>query len=143
MPGDMRVLQIQGAGYLLQSGAYVASEMSVEVDSKWGGAKGFFGGGGLVMLKCTGQGQLLANAYGAIEERELAAGEVYTVDNDHVMGFDASIQYEVKRVGNWKSTLLSGEGLVTQFTGPGRILLQTRSEGALLGWIISKLPSRD
>jgi uncharacterized protein (AIM24 family) len=46
----------------------------------------------------------------------------------------------VRKVGNWKSTFLSGEGLVCDLTGPGRIHLQTRSQDAFLNWLIAKLP---
>jgi uncharacterized protein (TIGR00266 family) len=140
LPGDTIVLEIAGSEVMLQSGAYMASEMSVNVDAKWGGAKGFFGSGSLVLLKVSGQGKVLAGCYGAIEERVLQAGQKYTVDTGHIVGFDGSVQFNVKRVGGWKSTLLSGEGLVVELTGPGRVLMQTRSEEALIGWILPQIP---
>ncbi len=140
LPGDMQTLEIGGADFLLQSGAYIASEMGVGIDSKWGGARGFFGGGGLILLKVSGKGTVLFGCYGAIEERQLGAGQRYTVDTGHIVGLDASIQFQVKTAGSWKSTLLGGEGLVCELTGPGRVLMQTRSEGAFLGWLIPKLP---
>jgi uncharacterized protein (AIM24 family) len=31
---------------------------------------------------------------------------------------------------------------VCELTGPGRVLMQSRSEGAFLGWLIPKLPQR-
>ena len=37
-------------------------------------------------------------------------------------------------------SMLGGEGLVCELTGPGRVLMQTRSEEAFLGWLIPKLP---
>jgi len=140
LPGDMFVIELTGEEFNLQSGAYVASEAGVAIDAKWGGAKGFFGSGSLVLLRTSGRGKLLAACYGAIEERTLAAGETYTVDTGHIVGFDASIQFEVRRIGGWKSTFLSGEGLVAALTGPGRVLMQTRSEEAFLGWLIPHLP---
>lgn len=142
LPGDMITIEIGSTDFLLQSGAYVASEQGVTTDTKWGGAKGFFGSGSLLLLRVSGSGTVLAAAYGAIEERVLAAGQKYTVDTGHIVGFDSSIQFEVKRVGNWKSTILSGEGLVCQLTGPGRVLMQTRSEEAFLGWLIPQLPTK-
>lgn len=45
-------------------------------------------------------------------------------------------------MGGLKSTIFSGEGLVVDLTGPGRILLQTRSMDAFLSWLIPKLPKR-
>jgi uncharacterized protein (AIM24 family) len=50
--------------------------------------------------------------------------------------------FEVKKACSWKSTILGGEGLVCHLTGPGRILIQTRSEQAFLSWIIPKIPSK-
>ena len=142
LPGDMMTLSIAGNEFLLRSGAYVASEMGVNMDASWGGSKGFFGGGGLVLLKITGNGQVLACSYGAIEERTLAAGQVYTVDTGHIVGFDASVQFAVQKSGGWKSTILGGEGLVCRLTGPGRVLMQSRSEEAFLGWLLPKIPSK-
>ena len=142
LPGDMRVLEITGGEFLLQSGAYIASEQNVNFDSSWGGAKGFFGSGSLVLLKISGNGKYVIGTYGAIEERVLGAGEKYTVDTGHIVGFDPGMKFEVRRVGGWKSTILSGEGFVVDLTGPGRLLMQSRSEEALLGWLIPKIPQR-
>ncbi|MBL8118836.1 MAG: TIGR00266 family protein [Anaerolineae bacterium] len=141
LPGDLFTLPIDGE-FLLASGAYVASEMGVTIDASWGGARGFFGGAGLILLKVSGRGKLLASAYGAIVERQLAPGERYTVDTGHIVGFDPDIQFTVEKSGSWKSTILGGEGFVCNLTGPGRIFLQSRSEEAFLGWLIPKLPSR-
>ncbi len=142
LPGDMVVLKIGGGDFLLASGAYVASEMSVAMDASWGGAKGFFGFGGLILLRITGTGQVVAATYGAIEERVLTAGQRYVVDTGHIVGFDATVQFAVIKSGGWKSTILGGEGLVCQLTGPGRVLMQSRSTEAFLSWLIPKLPKQ-
>ncbi len=142
LPGDMMVLEIGGSDFYLQSGAFIASEASVETDAKWGGAKGFFGSNSLILLRLSGQGKVILGAYGAIEERTLAPGQKYTVDTGHIVGFSSSINFQVRRVGGWKSTLLSGEGLVCELTGPGTVLMQTRSEEALIGWIVPRLPAK-
>jgi uncharacterized protein (TIGR00266 family) len=141
LPGDVFIIQMSGSPFYLQSGAYIASEMSVTIDSAWGGSRGFFGGAGLILLQVTGSGVLVAGCYGAVEERVLAAGQKYTVDTGHIVGFDGSIQFTVQKHGSWKSAILGGEGLVCELTGPGRVLMQTRSEEAFLGWLIPKLPS--
>jgi uncharacterized protein (AIM24 family) len=41
-----------------------------------------------------------------------------------------------------KSTFLSGEGLVVEMTGPGRVYIQTRSPQALINWIIPQVPQK-
>jgi uncharacterized protein (TIGR00266 family) len=142
LPGDMMTIEIGQGAFMLQSGAYVASEIGVTMDTKWGGSKGFFGSGSLLLLRVTGSGTVLAAAYGAIEERVLQSGQRYTVDTGHIVGFEESVSFTVKRVGNWKSTLLGGEGLVCELTGPGRVLMQTRSEEAFLGWLLPKIPQK-
>ena len=142
LPGDMEVLDIQGNDFMLQSGAYVASEFSVNLDTKWGGSRGFFGSGSLILLKVNGNGKVIVGCYGAIEKRDLRAGETYTVDTGHIVGFDGSVQFKVRKVGSWKSTLLGGEGLVCELTGPGSVLMQTRSEESLIGWILPQIPKR-
>ncbi|MEI2717039.1 MAG: TIGR00266 family protein [Candidatus Nanopelagicales bacterium] len=140
LPGDIVAWELTGQTVYLQSGAYLASAMSVDVDSGWGGAKTFFSSEGLFILKCSGHGQLVVSAYGAIEGRQLAAGESFTIDSGHVVGWSDGITYKVRKVGNWKSTFLSGEGLVADLTGPGTVYMQTRSPEALVSWLIPKLP---
>lgn len=140
LPGDMLTIPIGEGAFLLQSGAFIASEATVAMDTSWGGAKGFFGAGSMLLLRVTGSGMVLASAYGAIEERTLAAGQKYIVDTGHIVGFEESVKFSVKTSGSWKSTLLGGEGLVCELTGPGRVLMQSRSEEAFLAWLLPKLP---
>ena len=143
LPGDMTSLMLDGrTALLVQSGSWIASDPSIDVDSKWGGHKSFFSGEGLILLRCTGAGGLLLSSYGAIVATELAAGEALTLDTGHVVVFDESVQYKVRKAGSWKSTLLGGEGLVTDFVGPGRVWLQTRSSNDLIDWIKEVNPQR-
>jgi uncharacterized protein (TIGR00266 family) len=141
LPGDMSLVTLRPTGSLLvQSGSWVASDPTVDVDSKWGGGKTFFSGEGLILLRCSGSGDLLLSAYGGILAHTLAPGETMTLDTGHVVAFDDTVQYSVRKAGSWKSTILGGEGLVTDFTGPGRLWMQTRSSADLVAWIQSKLP---
>lgn len=142
LSGDMRVFEVDGREFMLQSGGYVASEMGVEFDTSWGGARSFFGTGGLMLLKVSGSGKVLIGSYGAIEERELSSGQTYVVDTGHIVGFDGTVGLNVRKSGGWKSTLLGGEGLVVELTGPGRVYMQTRSEAAFLSWLMPHLPTK-
>lgn len=47
----------------------------------------------------------------------------------------------IQAVGGWKSTMLSGEGLVASLTGPGRLHMQTRTPSGLVAWLIPQLPT--
>lgn len=143
LPGDMVLIDLtQGHQIMVQSGSWIASDTTVNVDSKWGGRKTFFSGEGLILLKCSGNGHVLLSAYGAIVEASLADGEVMTLDTGHVVAFDDTITYSVRKAGSWKSTILGGEGLVTDFTGPGRVWMQTRSTPDFISWLTSVLPTR-
>jgi len=141
LPGDMTLVDMQGETLLVQSGSYVASEMGITLDTKWGGAKTFFASEGFIMLRATGTGKLLLSSYGAIHVMNLQPGQSYTVDTGHLVAFSEGMGFKVRSIGGIKSTLFSGEGLVVDLTGPGRLLLQTRSTNAFLSWLIPKLPS--
>ena len=140
LPGDLYIAELQGESLMVQSGSYVASSENVSVDTKWGGAKTFFASEGLIMLRVSGQGKAILSSYGAIHEINLGAGERYTIDTGHLVAFSENMGFNVRSVGGLKSTLFSGEGLVVDMTGPGRVLLQTRSTDAFLSWLIPKLP---
>jgi uncharacterized protein (TIGR00266 family) len=141
LPGDMVHMPLDGTrAMMVQSGSWIASDPAVDVDTKWGGAKTFFSGEGLFLLRCTGQGDMLVSSYGALIERELEAGATYTIDTGHIVAFPEGMKYEVHKAGNWKSTVLGAEGLVTEFTGPGTVWLQTRSPQDLLGWLKANMP---
>ncbi|MHB0874432.1 MAG: TIGR00266 family protein [Anaerolineae bacterium] len=143
LPGDLSVMDVQGEALMLQSGSFVASAMTVNVDASWGGAKTFFASEGLVMLKASGSGPIVISSYGAIHDMTLAAGQRLTVDTGHLVAFSQSMGFKVRRVGGIKSTLLSGEGLVVDMTGPGRLLIQTRSTDAFVSWMAGKLPKQN
>jgi len=140
VPGDMMILKMQNESLLVQGGSYVASSMGVEIDTKWGGAQTFFASEGLIMLRARGNGLLFLSSYGAIHPIDLAQGQRYTIDTGHLVSFTEGMGFNVRTVGGVRSTLFSGEGLVVDLTGPGRVYMQTRSEDALLSWLTPLLP---
>jgi len=142
LPGDIYALELKGQILYAQSGAYIASSPQVQVDTKWGGAKTFFSKEGLFLLKISGTGSVFLSSYGAIHEIDLQAGQKYIVDTGHMVAFDEGVGYHVKTVGGLKSTLFSGEGLVCELTGPGKIMIQSRSPDAFLAWLIPHIPKK-
>ena len=142
LPGDMLVRELRDESLLVQSGSFVASSEGISLDTKWSGARTFFAREGLIMLRVSGTGKLILSSYGAIHEVDLGPGESYTVDTGHLVAFTEGMGFKVRAVGGLKSTLFSGEGLVVDLTGPGKVLIQTRSEDAFLAWLIPKLPKQ-
>jgi uncharacterized protein (TIGR00266 family) len=140
LPGDIAVIEMHGETLMVQSGSYLASSEGINVDTKWSGAKTFFGSEGLIMLRVSGTGTLIVSSYGAIHHMDLAAGEEFVVDTGHLVTFEQSLDFHVKKVAGWKSTLFSGEGLVIELKGPGKLTLQSRSQDSFLSWLIPQLP---
>jgi uncharacterized protein (TIGR00266 family) len=140
LPGDMAVIELSNEPLMVQSGSYVASSAGITIDTKWSGAQTFFAREGLIMLKCSGSGTLVLSSYGAIHEMPLTEGQSHTVDTGHLVAFTEGMGFKVRTVGGMKSTLFSGEGLVVDLTGPGKVLMQTRSDDAFLSWLIPRLP---
>lgn len=138
--GDVvEVDMAEGKAITVQASSYLASTPDVDVELVWGGFSMLFNGEGAFFLKCRGKaGKLLINAYGAIEKMELDGK--YVVDSGHVVAFEGDVKHRAKRVGGWKSTLLSGEGLVLEFEGKGTLWLQTRNLGSFISWITPLLP---
>lgn len=139
LPGDIALIELRGETMMVQAGSYLASESGIELSTKIS-MKAFLSAEGLSILEATGSGKLLVSSYGAIFERVLAAGEKYIVDTSHLVAFDATVQVAPRTAGGMKTTLFSGEGLVVELTGPGRLYIQTRSPQALINWIIPQLP---
>jgi uncharacterized protein (TIGR00266 family) len=140
--GDIVVHEMAQGSVMLQSTAYLCGSPEIELDSKWGGAKSFFGGEGLIMLKATGTGLLAFNSFGAIKEIDVEGG--FIVDTGHIVAFEDGLTFNVTKFGGgWKSFIFGGEGLVCSFSGRGKLWIQTRNAagfGQLLG---SQLPPRD
>jgi len=140
LPGDMMHVPLAGGVMMVQSGSFICATPSINMDTKWGGAKTFFAGKGLFLLKCEGQGDLFISSYGAIHSVELQAGQHYIVDTGHIVAFEGTTSFSIRGAGGLKQTLFSGEGLVCEFVGPGRIYLQTRSFEAFVSVLTPHLP---
>ncbi len=134
--GDIQMLDVKpGQGYVIQKSAYIASTQNIDLDVKWEGfTKGLFGQG-LFMLRATGNGQLFINTFGAIDVHSLKAGQTLIVDNFHLVGFSDACSYKVTKFGGLKETILGGEGLVTQITGPGDVYIQTKNLKEFVDWL--------
>jgi uncharacterized protein (TIGR00266 family) len=133
MPGDLEHVALGAQAVMCHSGAYCASTTGVNIDSKWAGAKSFFAGEGLVMLRCSGQGELWMASYGAIHLVDVQGS--YTVDTGNVVAFDESLTFRVRSIGTVKSLLFSSEGMVCEFSGTGRLWYQTRSAHSLAAFL--------
>ncbi|MCE2786336.1 MAG: TIGR00266 family protein [Pirellula sp.] len=143
--GDTQHYRLTGGTLYLQRGAYMANSDGVEISGKWQGAKGFFSGEGLVLLKASGVGDIFFNSYGAILEIDVT--DDYIVDTGYIVAFEDTLQYRVSvlpglRGGGFKRLFFSGEGLICRFAGQGKVWVQTRYVLPYLSWIDRFRPTK-
>ena len=143
-PGDVVGLEMRNQTFMVQSSSYLAGDTSLAVDTKFGGAKSFFGGEGLFLLQVSGTGLLLISSFGAIYRRLLRMGEQYVVDTGHLVAWEGHMQYNIRKAAKsgYLRSFLSGEGMVAEFSGPGEILIQTRNLAAFAGLLKPFFPSQ-
>ncbi len=142
LPGDIWVTDVvPGRALVVTRGSWLANASGVDIDTKWGGAKMFTGGEGLFVLHATGEGPIVLAAYGAMDVHDLQEGQGFTVDSGHLVAYDDTISLQTRKVtSGLMSTMKSGEGLVLDFQGPGRVVTQSRNPNGLINWLQSVLP---
>ncbi len=122
-------------------GSYLASGPDLQLDTQFQGLKGFVTGESISFVKAAGSGPLLVSAFGRISEHEVDGSLV--VDTGHVVAFTSSLNYSIDKVGGgWLQTWLAGEGFVMNFSGQGRILVQSHNPREFGGLLGPKLPER-
>ncbi|MCI0663179.1 MAG: TIGR00266 family protein [Acidobacteria bacterium] len=143
-PGDIAAIEMHNQVFYVQSSSYLAGDMSLVIDTRWGGAKSFFGGEGLFVLQIQGSGLLLVSSFGSIHRKKLNYGERYVVDTGHLVAWEGQMQYELRKAAasGWFRSMLSGEGIVAEFSGPGEILIQTRNLAAFAGILKPFFPTQ-
>ena len=118
---------------VVQTGSYLASTGNIDTKLRWAGLRGLFGGEGLFFLECRGEGDLFLNAYGGIVEIDVDGS--YVVDTGHIVAFDESLKFRIRGTGGLKALFLSGEGLVMEFNGRGKLYIQSRNVQGLSSWL--------
>lgn len=144
LPGDLFTVNLQpGRAFFVQRGSWLCSEAGVEIETKWGGSANLFGGEGGFVVKAAGQGIITLSCYGAMDVYELQAGEVLTLDTGHMVAYDEGVNMQIRKAaGGVMQSIKSGEGLVFDFTGPGRVIAQSRNPSALITWLQANLPGQ-
>ncbi|ALS37540.1 uncharacterized protein (TIGR00266 family) [Enterococcus rotai] len=135
-PGAIKELQVGSEHWRLNTGAFLACDASVSYNMKRQKLSGaIFGGtGGLFVMETSGSGSLLINSYGDIVEIHLDGTKPFVVDNQHVVAWSESLDYNIK-VASGIFGFTTGEGVVNEFHGTGTIMIQTRNIEGLAGLI--------
>lgn len=132
-PGSVLHRTLQGDSIILTAGSFMACTPGITLSTKFGGLGALFSGEGLFFIECSGNGELFFNSYGSIIEKEIDGS--FVVDTSHVVAWEPGLSFSIQGMGGLKSTLLSGEGLVMNFSGSGKIFLQTRTMEGVASWL--------
>lgn len=137
LPGDVLSYELQpGRALFIQKGSWLANAAGVTVDTQWGGFRNLFGSEGGFIIRTEGTGPVVFSCYGALETWNLQAGQSITVDTGHMVAYEDTVQMTLRKAaGGLVQSFKSGEGIVFDFAGPGKVMTQTRNPNELLGWI--------
>jgi uncharacterized protein (TIGR00266 family) len=135
----MNVAISPGHSLMMTQGSFLASTGPIDLHVRWGGLRAVFAKEGGFFIEAAGQGQIWLTSYGAIDE--IAVDGSFVVDNGHLVAFDASLDFQIKSPGGGLMGFVgSGEGLVCELHGRGRVYVQSRNTSALVGWLAQLLP---
>jgi uncharacterized protein (TIGR00266 family) len=139
IPGDIRILEVSpNKSYFLNDYAFFAGEDTISLSTALQKSIGaiFFDSDGIFILKTSGHGKLAINGMGSIEEIELneESGDLI-VDNNHLLAWDTTLNYEVEILNRGQGGLLSrafhsltsGEGVVMRLSGKGKVYITSRN----------------
>ena len=133
VPGTVLQRSLNGDSFVLTGGSFMACTPGVQLKTRFGGLRAIFSGEGAFFIECSGRGELFYNSFGAIVEKEVQGS--FTVDTGNVVAWEPGLSYSIRGMGGLKSTLLSGEGLVMNFSGSGKVYLQTRTMDGMSSWL--------
>lgn len=144
-PGTIKEFKVDANHeYFAQKAAFLVGDPGVNVDATvnknfW---SGLLGGEGFVLQKFSGEGSILTEIDGSVQEIELQAGESIKVETGHVALFESSINYDVQAVKGFKNMFFGGEGLfLVTLTGPGKVWLQTLTAHDMAEKLLPYIPT--
>lgn len=122
--GEFTIMDLNNEAWIIDRGAYYASEMGVEVGVWTNKAlSGFFSGEGFFQTLVSGTGKVVIVSNGPLEEINLVNDRL-VVDGSFAVARTEGIELTVnKATKGLFSTFTSGEGLVNTFSGTGKILI--------------------
>jgi len=122
--GEFTILELQNDEWILDQGAYYASEMSVEMGAYTNRAiSAMFSGEKWFQTIVAGTGKVVITSAGPLEEVELVNDKL-VVDGSFAVARTSGIDLKVtKATRGIFSTVISGEGLVNTFSGTGKVLI--------------------
>lgn len=144
IPGKISAITIDANHqYCLNTGVFLACDGTVEYTMKQQDlGKAIFGGtGGLFVMETKGEGTLLISSFGDLIEINITDNNNLSIDNQHVVAWESCLDYNI-RVASGTFGFTSGEGLVNDFHGNGKVWIQSRNIQSLAQALIPYLPQQ-
>jgi len=122
--GEYTTMPLNGVAWVLDKGAYVCSDIGVEVGVYRNKAvAGLISGEGFFQTKVEGSGVVVIHSQGALETIDLSDDKL-VVDGSFAVARQASLKFSVQKAAQGLfSSMTSGEGFVNVIEGTGRVLL--------------------
>ncbi len=122
--GEFTILDLQNDEWILDRGAYYASDMNIEIGAYTNRAiSGLFSGEKWFQTIVAGTGKVIITSAGPLEEIELINDKL-VVDGAFAVARTSGIELKVTKASSGIfSTVISGEGLVNTFSGTGKVLI--------------------
>lgn len=125
--GGFHVLELSGESWILERGAYWASEGSIDVGfhrekilpSLWAGEGPVY-----LQTRVRGHGKVVVTTRGPVERISLEKGQRVVAEGKTVICRTGDVGFKVRRpTKNLMGRFTSGEGLLRVFEGPGTVIL--------------------
>jgi uncharacterized protein (AIM24 family) len=122
--GEYTMLDLNNEEWVLDKGAYVCSDIGIEVGVFRNKAiTGLIGGEGWFQTKVSGTGRVVVFSQGPLEAVDLQNDQLI-VDGSFAVARQAALDYTVRRATkSLMGSLTSGEGLVCVISGTGRVYI--------------------
>ena len=129
-PGSIIPLDLYelGGKVICQKDAFLCAAKGVSVGIEFSKrlGRGFFGGEGFIMQKLEGDGLAFLHAGGTVVQKELDYGQTLRIDTGCLVGFDASVDYDIEAVPGIRNMIFGGEGFFyARLEGPGSVWIQS------------------
>jgi uncharacterized protein (AIM24 family) len=122
---------LTGTPLLVSRGAMIAFQGDVSFAHQGSGGvskylKAAATGEGLKLMRCEGNGELFVSRGGRkLHLLELAQGEQLSASSRTLLGFDASISYDIQMIKGGIGAMAAGGLFNVTLTGPGTVILAT------------------
>jgi uncharacterized protein (TIGR00266 family) len=127
VPGTIVQLDVGANQYRLNDSVFLAMESTVNYTmQRQSVGKAIFGGqGGFFVMTTEGQGKLLVNSFGSVKTIQLNNANGFAIDNNHVVAWDRSLDYDIQLQSGIFGSIGTGEGVINVFRGTGKVLIQS------------------